>query len=142
MVRKYKNSGFAGEMLVAAELSRLGYQVMLGNVGSYKTRSCDMTAYCPIKHRAVGISVKSVKTRTNFTLSSKSIHRKPVYVFVVTGPAKHQPEFHVIRGAKLLANKRRFFRKWGRPKKKKAQRQGIPFKFLRPYRDNWTALGP
>ena len=32
-----RNSAFAGEMLVAAELSRLGYEVLLGNVGTRRT---------------------------------------------------------------------------------------------------------
>jgi hypothetical protein len=33
-------------MLVAAELSRLGYEVMLGNIGSHNTKAFDMTAVC------------------------------------------------------------------------------------------------
>jgi hypothetical protein len=44
--RTYKNSSFAGEMLVAAELSRLGYEILLGNVGTKKTVGVDLAALC------------------------------------------------------------------------------------------------
>lgn len=47
MIRKCKNSGFAGEMLVAAELSRLGYEVLLGNFGTNKTLGVDLAAANP-----------------------------------------------------------------------------------------------
>jgi hypothetical protein len=43
-------------MLVAAELSRLGFEVMLGNVGSHNTKAFDMTAVCPNTGRATSIS--------------------------------------------------------------------------------------
>ena len=62
MVRVYRNSRFAGEMLVAAELSRRGFEVMLGNVGSHNTKSFDMTAVCPVTGFATSISVKSLKS--------------------------------------------------------------------------------
>lgn len=68
MARVYTNSRFAGEMLVAAELSRLGYEVMLGNIGSHNTKLFDMIAACPLSGKALSISVKSLKADNAFLL--------------------------------------------------------------------------
>lgn len=63
MIRKYKNSGFAGEMLVAAELSRLGYEVLIGNVGTKRTIGVDLAAVIPESGKTISISVKSLKKK-------------------------------------------------------------------------------
>jgi len=54
MPREYKNSEFAGEMLVAAELARLGFHVMLGNIGRHNTERFDMAAADPETRHIVG----------------------------------------------------------------------------------------
>jgi hypothetical protein len=89
--RPYKNSGFAGEMLVAAELSRLGYEVLLGNVGTKRTVGVDFAALDPDTGRTTPISVKSLKGRNNFLIDPEEIRREAVYVFVVTNAAGCQP---------------------------------------------------
>jgi hypothetical protein len=136
--RAYTNSRFAGEMLVAAELSRLGYQVMLGNIGSHNTKAFDMSAACPITGHAVSISVKALKKRNPFIIDPEHIRPKSVYVFVMTGAAGEPPVFHVIRGAHLLAYEDHFFGKYGRTYKK--SHRGIGYKSLEPYISNWAAL--
>ena len=139
VTRIYRNSRFAGEMLVAAELSRLGFEVMLGNIGSHNTKAFDMTAVCPNSGRATSISVKALKSSNAFLIDPESILPNSIYVFVITGPAGEQPKFHVIAGRALLAAEDRFFGKYGRTYKTKHGR-GIGHKALVPYLNKWTAL--
>ena len=136
--RIYKNSRFAGEMLVAAELARLGYEVTLGNVGSHKTRGLDLMAWDPIADRAVAISVKSLKNWNSFFLDPEALHPDMVYVLVITGPSGAQPTFFVLKGSTLLADEERFFGKWGRSYPKAGR--GIAPKRLEDFKDNWKAL--
>lgn len=139
MKRPYKNSRFAGEMLVAAELARLGYEVTLGNVGSYNTRSFDMTAVCPSTGHSTSISVKSLKGPNAFLIDPETVLPDTVYVFVITGESGEMPKFHVLRGRELIANEEQLFGKYGRTYKTKHGR-GIGYKMLAPYLDNWAAL--
>jgi hypothetical protein len=140
VARVYRNSRFAGEMLVAAELSRLGFEVMLGNVGSHNTKAFDMTAVCPNTGRATSISVKALKSSNAFLVDPESILPDSIYVFVITGTAGEQPRFHIIPGSALLAAEDRFFGKYGRAYKTKHGR-GIGHKALLPYLNNWAVLG-
>lgn len=141
MERAYKNSRFAGEMLVAAELSRLGYEVMLGNVGSYNTKAFDMTAVCPISGVAASISVKALKKENAFLIDPEKVLHSAVYVFVITGAAGSSPQFFVIRGAEVLEQELHLFGRYGRSYRTKHGR-GIAYKKLLPYRDNWRVLEP
>lgn len=139
MIREYKNSGFAGEMLVAAELSRLGFQVMLGNVGAHKTERYDLAAACPVTDNIVGVSVKSLKAPNVFLIDPERLMPETVYVFVITGKAGALPKFFVVRGQELLADERRFWGKWGR-EYKFASRRGIGHGVLSTYENNWAAI--
>ena len=137
--RTYKNSRFAGEMLVAAELARLGYEVTLGNVGSHNTRAFDLMAGDSVTGRTVGISVKSLKSRNAFLIDPEIVRPDIVYVFVITGPAGMQPTFYVLKGSTLLAEEKRLFGKWGRSYQKAGR--GIPAgSGLEEFKDNWEIL--
>ncbi len=142
-MRVYQNSRFAGEMLVAAELSRLGYEVTLGNIGSHNTKTFDMAAVCPISGRAVSISIKSLKKANPFLIDPETILPDVTYVFVITGSAGEKPIFYVIKGAALLADETRFFGKYGRDYTTKdgtKHGRGIDHKELAAYVDNWKVL--
>ncbi len=139
VARVYRNSGFAGEMLVAAELSRLGYEVLLGNVGSKRTVGVDMAAVDPMTGRSTAISVKSLKTRNGFLIDPECVRAEYVYVFVITNAAGEQPEFFVARGAALLAKEDRLWGKWGREYHPRHGRGVRPAK-LTPWRNAWSAL--
>jgi hypothetical protein len=140
-MREYKTSGFAGEMLVAAELSRLGYEVLLGNVGSHKTEGYDLAAVCPITENIVAVSVKSLKEVNPFLIRPEKVLAKAVYVFVMTGPAGHLPEFFVIRGGELLADEQKYWGKYGRGYEP-ASKRGIGYRTLAVFKNNWSALDP
>lgn len=139
MTRTYRNSGFAGEMLVAAELSRLGYEVLLGNVGTKRTVGVDLAAVDPETGKNTAISVKSVKKRNNFLLDPERVRREAAYVFVVTNAAGQLPEFFVARGATLLADEKGVWDKWGRTYKHRHGRGTTPSR-LSKWRNNWDAI--
>jgi len=139
MERTYKNSRFAGEMLVAAELARLGYEVMLGNVGSHNTKAFDMTAVCPDSGNAASISVKALKKQNAFLIDPEHVLPNATYVFVITGAAGEAAQFFVIRGAELLDKESELFGKYGRSYPTKHGR-GIGHKKLLPYKDKWNVL--
>jgi len=139
MPRTYKNSGFAGEMLVAAELSRLGYEVLLGNVGKKRTMGVDLTAVDPETGRTAAISVKSVKERSSFFLDPERVRPGVVYVFVITNGAGQQPEFFVARGATLLADEEWVWGKWGRTYEKRDSR-GMSSDLLTNWKNDWSAV--
>lgn len=138
-MNEYKNSGFAGEMLVAAELSRLGYEVLLGNVGTKKTIGVDLAAVDPVTSRTISISVKSLKKPNAFLIDPEKVRSNAVYVFVVTNHAGEKPDFFVISGKLLFANETELWKKWGREYMPKHGR-GIYSKSLIKWKDNWNAL--
>lgn len=139
MVRKYKNSGFAGEMLVAAELSRLGYEVLLGNVGTKKTIGIDLAAVIPESGKTISISVKSLKKKNAFLIDPDIIRKDSIYVFVITNYAGEKPEFFVLRGVTLLSNETDIWGKWGRDYLPKHGR-GIYVKKLEQWREKWEII--
>lgn len=139
MKREYKNSGFAGEMLVAAELSRLGYEVLLGNVGTKKTIGVDLAAVIPESGKTISISVKSLKKKNAFLIDPDRVRKDSVYVFVITNYAGEQPEFFVVRGVTLLSNEIDIWGKWGRDYLPKHGR-GIYVSKLEQWRGKWEVI--
>jgi len=138
--RTYGNSGFAGEMLVAAELSRLGYEVLLRNVGTRRTVGVDLAAVDPDTGKTTAISVKSVKKRNAFLLDPQRVRRDAVYVFVITNAAGQQPEFFIVHGVTLLANEKRLWGKWGRTYEPRHGRGISPARLGTKWRNNWNAI--
>ena len=140
MARTYRNSAFAGEMLVAAELSRLGYEVLLGNVGTKRTVGVDLAAVDPETGKTIAISGKSLKKRNAFLLDPERVRSEAVYVLVVTNAAGELPEFFVVRGTTLLANEERLWGKWGRTYKHRHGRGISHTRLGIEWRDNWSAI--
>ena len=139
MITKYKNSGFAGEMLVAAELSRLGYEVLLGNVGTKKTVGVDLAAVNPDSGVTTSISVKSLKKKNSFLIDPDKLHKDSVYVFVITNSAGELPEFFVVSGATLLLNEQEIWGKWGRSYTP-LHGGGFSGSKIEKWRNNWAAI--
>lgn len=137
--RIYRNSGFAGEMLVAAELARLGYEVLLGNVGTKRTIAVDLAAVDPATGRTVSISVKSVKQSNSFLVDPEQVRPEAVYIFVITNEAGKLPRFFVVTGADLLANEHALWGKYGRTYDPKHGR-GIRPNALAQWESDWSVL--
>lgn len=138
MIKEYRNSGFAGEMLVAAELSRLGYEVLLGNVGTKKTIGVDLAAVNPETCKTISISVKSLKKSNAFLIDPEKVRNDAVYVFVITNNAGEKPDFFVVKGITLLSTENELWGKWGREYLPKHGR-GIYSKRLTLFKDAWDA---
>jgi len=79
-----KSSRFAGELLVAAELTRLGLNVSLHNAMGFSTPAFDMTATTD-NGDSVPIQVKALKGPNAFLIDPERIKAKVAYVFVVVG---------------------------------------------------------
>lgn len=135
----YKNSGFAGEMLVAAELSRLGYEVLLGNVGTKKTIGVDLAAVNPISGKTTSISVKSLKKKNAFIIDPVKIRKDSIYIFVITNSAGELPDFFITNGTTLLSNEKEIWGKWGRSYLP-IHGRGINSGKLEQWRNNWAAI--
>jgi hypothetical protein len=138
MIGKYKNSGFAGEMLVAAELSRLGYEVLLGNVGTKKTVGFDLAAVNPETGKTTSISVKSLKKNNAFIIDPEKVRENSVYAFVITNNAGEKPNFYILRGTTLSSNEQDLWGKWGR-NYLPTHGRGINCTKLKQWEDNWAA---
>ncbi len=110
---RMKNSRFAGELLVAAELARLGLVVSLHNAFGVSTPGFDLTASTQ-EGEAVAIQVKALKRPNAFLIDPKKILPKVGYVFVLVGEAGTMPVFHCARGAQILEREVDLFGKWGR----------------------------
>jgi hypothetical protein len=136
----YRNSGFAGEMLAAAELARLGYEVLLGNVGSHRTTGVDLAAVDPDTGTTTAVSVKSLKSENSFLIDPVRVRHDAVYVFVVTHAAGHLPTFYVVRGATLLDNEERVWGNYGREYEPAGMRAVYP-SALAEWQNNWSAIG-
>lgn len=126
-------------MLVAAELSRLGYEVLLGNVGTKKTIGVDLAAVKPESGTTTSISVKSLKKKNPFIIDPEKVQEDSIYVFVITNSAGEKPEFFVVNGATLLENEVEVWGKWGR-QYLSIHGRGIYVSKLEKYRDNWKAI--
>ena len=139
MKTNYKNSGFAGEMLVAAELSRLGYEVLLGNVGTKKTIGVDLAAVNSITGKTTSISVKSLKEKNSFLIDPEKVRINSVYAFVITHNAGELPDFFVLKGSDLLENEHGIWGKWGR-EYQPIHGRGISSIKLEEWRNNWKVI--
>ncbi len=126
-------------MLVAAELSRLGYEVLLGNVGTKKTIGVDLAAVNPETGYTTSISVKSLKKKNAFLIDPEKVRKGSVYVFVITNSAGEKPEFFAVSGATLLVNEEEIWGKWGRDYSP-VHGRGIYVSKIEQWRDNWKSI--
>jgi hypothetical protein len=138
---KMKNSRYAGELLVAAELARLGLVVSLHNSFGVNTPSFDLMASTNEGDRNVPIQVKALKSPNAFLIDPEQIKAQAAYVFVLVGEAGTLPSFHVAKGAQILDREDELFGKWGSKYEKKHGR-GINWKKLPiEWENNWNNLG-
>jgi len=104
MPRKHPNrpdrqlTGLAGELFVAAELLKRGYQtsVTFGNA-----KAIDLLAFNARTGRSFQIQVKSLRKKTGFPIARKQIVRDHTYVFVVLNKPDESPQYFVVPGKRL-----------------------------------------
>ena len=140
MPSKMKSSRFAGELLAAAELTRLGLSVALHNSMGFSTPTFDMTAATE-EGASVTIQVKALKAPNAFIIDPERIKEQVAYVFVMVGEAGTLPSFHIALGSQILEREKELFGKWGRTYLP-AHGRGLQWKKLPPdWHANWDNLG-
>jgi hypothetical protein len=134
------NSRFAGELLVAAELTRLGLFVSLNNSFGTNTPKFDLHA-SNAEGKSVTIQVKALKADNSFIIDPEKVEPRIIYVFVVVGEANTMPKFWVISGGELLKVEKELFGKWGRTYPKKHGRGFQSKRIPSDWCNAWSNLG-
>jgi hypothetical protein len=137
---KMKNSRFAGELLVAAELTRLGLSVAMHNTFGTNTQDFDLSV-ANADGDSVQVQVKSLKGPNAFLIDPENIKAKVVYVFVIVGEPGTLPKFFVARGEELLRREKELFGKWGREYPKKHGRGVQSSRMPKECLNAWNAMG-
>lgn len=101
-------TGLAGELFVAAELLKRGFQtsITLGNA-----KAVDLLAIHPTSGRRITVQVKAVRRKNAWPISHKAVFAEHVYVFVILNAPGQPVEYFVVPGEKL-ANEPELFSKW------------------------------
>ena len=137
---KMKNSRFAGELLVAAELTRLGLSVALHNTFGTNTQDFDLSV-ANADGDSIQVQVKALKGPNAFLIDPENIKAKVAYVFVIVGEAGTLPKFFVARGAELLRREKELFGKWGREYPKNHGRGFQSSRMPPEWINGWNAMG-
>lgn len=126
-------TGFAGELFVAAELSKRGFQVSF-TIGNAK--AIDVFAYNPKLERTFNIQVKTLRKSNNFQLNLKNVKKELIYIFVLLNKVGENVDLYILTGQDLFDNEYEVFgSKGGR-----IDRAGVYESRIRKYKDNWQVL--
>ncbi len=100
-------SGLAGELFVAAELLKRGWQtsITFGNA-----KAIDLLVHNPEIDRTFTVQVKALRSPNYFLLRHSSVRRNDVYVFVLLNKPGAPVKYYVVPGAILLDTPERFER--------------------------------
>lgn len=124
-------SHMAGEYLVAGELARRGYPVV---ITPGKAKSVDIVTY---EAPRIRVNAKAIRGKGNWPLKKDSVRHDLWYIFVfLQTPTKYDkfpPESFVASGKEIM--RRSLIKRW-------KTRQGIPYKTLDTpkYRGRWDKL--
>lgn len=132
--RDGQKSGLAGEFFVAAELLKREWQVAV-TIGNAK--AVDLFAQQDVDSPAIAIQVRTIREPRAFIIQSSDVNPCQVWVFVILG-ANDKPVRYFILSGQQLIDKR--FELWG-PEGGTLKFDGIPFKRLLPYENQWRVFG-
>jgi len=108
MTKKGKDkqkSGLAGELFVAAELLKRGFQVSL-TFGSAK--AIDLFVYNEKIDYTFNVQVKTLRKSNCYLISPEEVRRDFVYVFVLLKDIGQYPEYFILTGEEILADRELF----------------------------------
>lgn len=94
-------TGLAGELFVAAELLKRGFQtsITFGNA-----KAIDLLVVNPSTNRVFTVQVKSVSGTDPWLIAHEKVIAHHVYVFVSLGKVGHSVEYHVVPGSQLASD--------------------------------------
>jgi hypothetical protein len=122
-------TGLAGELFVAAELLKRGFQtsVTFGNA-----KAIDLFAFNAKTGRTFTVQVKAIRQRNYFPLAHDRIEAGHVYVFVILNKPGQAVRYFIVSGAMLLDDQARFGKWLNDPKF-----PGIEARVLEDFEDRW-----
>lgn len=128
-----QKSGLAGELFVAAELLKRGFQVSItfGNA-----KAIDLFAYKEEDNKTYNIQVKTLKRPNSFPLQIDNVNEKYTYVFVLLNAIGAEVEYFIINGKEIIQEEKYLFGKGGG----KAKMAGISLSKLRDYKNKWEVI--
>jgi hypothetical protein len=100
-------TGISGELFVAAELAKRNFQVSLtfGNA-----KGIDLFATNQITEEVFEVEVKTLRKKPNcFTLNTKRLKPKKVFIFVYLNQKGISPDFFIVKGVELLKDIKHFY---------------------------------
>lgn len=126
-----KNStGLAGEYFVAAELYKRGYSVGM-TIGNAKA----VDLFVQKNDKQVAIQVKTLRTENCFDLLLDKVRSSYLYVFVVLNKIDENPDFFLLKGEEIIAQKENFY-----GKSIVKARQTINYGPLKTHQGKWEKL--
>ena len=100
-------TGISGEFFVAAELAKRNFQVAL-TLGNAK--GIDLFATNQLTEKIFEVEVKTLRKKPNcFTLNVERLKKDKIFVFVYLNEKETSPDFYILKGEELLADKKHFY---------------------------------
>ena len=125
-----QKSGLAGELFVAAELLKRGYQV---SVTFGNAKSIDLFAYNEKKEKTFNIQVKTLRKSNAYILNITNVNKAHIYVFVLLNDIGKEVEYYIISGKTIIKKEYDLFG----PKGGSSYFAGITMGRIKPYKDKW-----
>ena len=100
-------TGISGEFFVAAELAKRNFQV---SITLSNAKGIDLYATNQITEKIFEIEVKTLRKKPNcFTLNTKRLKKKKIFIFVYLNEMEVLPTFYIVRGEELLNDMKKFY---------------------------------
>ncbi len=104
---EHQLTGISGEFFVAAELAKRNFQVAL-TLGNAK--GIDLFATNQTTENTFEIEVKTLRKKPNcFTLNTKRLNHKKIFIFVYLNEEGTQPDFYILKGDEILADPKFYY---------------------------------
>jgi hypothetical protein len=122
-------SALAGELFVAAELLKRGFQtsVTFGNA-----KSIDLLAHNPSIDHTFPVQVKALRKTNYFLINRDRVHAGHIYVFVLLNKPGEAVKYFIVPGAVLIDEAERFGKDFQHP-----SLPGIHPKRLQDFAEAW-----
>jgi hypothetical protein len=105
-VNTNKQTGIAGEFLVAANLARRGFEVWLAPPYA---KGVDLVAQNPRNGKMYHVQVKTLQKKNCFPIKYEAIRSDDVYVFVLLKSPLEGEDYFIVRGATIMENRDKYF---------------------------------
>ena len=105
-MNQQQKTGMAGELLVAAQLFRRGFDVALTFTN---TKAVDIFAFNPRNDRTYAVQVKTLRKTNCFPIRYEAIRKDHVYIFVLLRDLAEREQYFIASGTVLRADRDKYF---------------------------------